>query len=357
MDLLLFAVGSIGVIVSLILLVINLIRKKPKKKASISLVVCFVLIVIGLSMPSSSSNDDSETQAKLENNEEDKVIAESEHSQEELNVRLKEEAIEADFVDINSDKVAKGTKLHLKGEVTVIISAKSLGEFSLTTKEGDGYGVYDIHNYTAKDLDIQEGDVIEVWGVYAGRDDDTGMPTISMTICEKIGSVEPIIGKPEEPKEVEQPTEPAIREPSETLSQKNAVAKAEQYLRIMAFSKSGLIEQLEYEGFSSEDATYSLDKITVDWNEQALLKAENYLSTMAFSKSGLAEQLGFEGFSDEEATYAINNIDADWKEQAVLKAENYLDIMAFSRSGLIEQLEFEGYTNEEATYAVDQIGL
>ena len=45
---------------------------------------------------------------------------------------------------------------------------------------------------------------------------------------------------------------------------------------------------MEYEGFSSEDATYSLDKITVDWNEQALLKAENYLSTMAFSKSGLA---------------------------------------------------------------------
>ena len=71
----------------------------------------------------------------------------------------------------------------------------------------------------------------------------------------------------------------------------------------------------------------------------------------------MVEQLEFEGFSNEEATYAVNQLNVDWKEQAVKKAEDYLDLTAFSRKGLIEQLEFEGFTTEEATYAVDEIGL
>jgi hypothetical protein len=94
MDLLLFAVGSIGVIVSLILLVINLIRKKPKKKASISLVVCFVLIVVGLAMPSSSaSNDDNEleTTSKQEETEVAKVVEQEEKIIEEESVEFNNE--------------------------------------------------------------------------------------------------------------------------------------------------------------------------------------------------------------------------------------------------------------------------
>ncbi len=91
--------------------------------------------------------------------------------------------------------------------------------------------------------------------------------------------------------------------------------------------------------------------------KNAVNKAKDYLDFTAFSKSGLIEQLKFEGFSNEDATYAVNKIDVDWKEQAVKKAKEYLDFMAFSRSGLIEQLEFEGFTTEEATYAVEQIGF
>ena len=49
--------------------------ERNRRKTLISLGICFLLFVIDFSMPSSSSNDDSETQAKLENNEEDKVIA------------------------------------------------------------------------------------------------------------------------------------------------------------------------------------------------------------------------------------------------------------------------------------------
>lgn len=85
--------------------------------------------------------------------------------------------------------------------------------------------------------------------------------------------------------------------------------------------------------------------------------ANDYLDYTAFSKSGLIEQLEYEGFSNEDATYAVNKISVDWKEQAVNMANDYLDYTSFSRSGLIEQLEYEGFSNEDAVYAVDQIGL
>lgn len=86
----------------------------------------------------------------------------------------------------------------------------------------------------------------------------------------------------------------------------------------------------------------------------ALASAKNYLRVSAFSKKGLIKQLEFEGYSTAEATYAVNNCGANWKEQAVKSAKNYLSIMPFSKQELIEQLEFEGFTKEEATYGVEQ---
>ena len=91
--------------------------------------------------------------------------------------------------------------------------------------------------------------------------------------------------------------------------------------------------------------------------QQAVKMAQNYIAYTAFSKSGLVEQLKFEGFVNEDATYAVENIDVDWKEQAVKMAENYLDYSAFSKSGLIEQLIFEGFSEEFATYAANEVGL
>jgi hypothetical protein len=97
--------------------------------------------------------------------------------------------------------------------------------------------------------------------------------------------------------------------------------------------------------------------------EQALLSAEGYLAVMPFSKSGLAEQLAYEGFANEDgspsadALYAVDAVDADWSEQAVLMAASYLETMPFSRQGLIDQLVYEGFTTEQATYGVDGTGL
>jgi hypothetical protein len=94
------------------------------------------------------------------------------------------------------------------------------------------------------------------------------------------------------------------------------------------------------------------ESVAATFGEQnALSKAYQYLQYSAFSYTGLIEQLEFEGYSHSEAVYAADNCGADWNEQAVKKAKQYLEHSSFSRSGLIDQLEFEGFTHSQAEYA------
>jgi SOS response regulatory protein OraA/RecX len=144
---------------------------------------------------------------------------------------------------------------------------------------------------------------------------------------------------------------------SGTISQQNASRKAASYLRNSAFSRSSLIAQLEYEGFSNADATYGTDSLKVNWSDQAIKKAASYLRNSSFSRSSLIAQLEYEGFSNADATKGTDSQKADWNEQAALKAASYLRNGAFSRSGLIDQLAYEGFSQSEAEYGVSRTGL
>lgn len=90
--------------------------------------------------------------------------------------------------------------------------------------------------------------------------------------------------------------------------------------------------------------------------QQAVGKAESYLSFAAFSRTGLIGQLGYEGFSVEDATFAVDHINADWNAQAVKKAQSYLELTSFSREGLVEQLIYEGFTPEQAEFGAAGVG-
>ena len=142
-----------------------------------------------------------------------------------------------------------------------------------------------------------------------------------------------------------------------SVSKQNALKSAKSYLGVSAFSRKGLIEQLEYEKFSNEDAVYAVDNCGANWNEQALKSAKSYLSVSAFSKTGLIEQLEYEGFTNSQANYGVSNCGANWNEQAAKSAKSYLSVSSFSRDDLIEQLEYEGFTHEQAVYGVSQTGL
>ncbi|WP_206673602.1 Ltp family lipoprotein [Pseudactinotalea terrae] len=145
-------------------------------------------------------------------------------------------------------------------------------------------------------------------------------------------------------------------EPELTTSQQNAIGTARDYLDYTGFSRSGLIDQLEYEGYSTEDATFAVDYLDVDWIEQAVIVAENYIDYTGFSRSGLIDQLEYEGFSADEAEYGVSNITVDWNEQAAVVAQNYLDYSEFSRQELLDQLLYEGFTQEQAEFGLEAVG-
>lgn len=141
-----------------------------------------------------------------------------------------------------------------------------------------------------------------------------------------------------------------------TLGEQNALKQALSYLKYSAFSYEGLINQLEYEGYTNSEALYGVDNCGADWYMQAVLCAKNYINYSAFSYIGLVKQLEYEGFTNDQATYGVDNCEADWYEQAVKSAANYLSYSAFSKDGLIKQLEYEGFTTEQAEYGVSQNG-
>jgi hypothetical protein len=96
--------------------------------------------------------------------------------------------------------------------------------------------------------------------------------------------------------------------PLSPASQENAVRKAQDYLRQDNFSHKGLVEQLEYDQFSADDAEYAVSSIPVDWDAQAAGKAKSYMRQDAFSHEGLVEQLEYDGFSASQAEYGVDAV-------------------------------------------------
>lgn len=112
--------------------------------------------------------------------------------------------------------------------------------------------------------------------------------------------------EPADPIPTVEPTEPPA--PELTGSQMNALEKAIDYLDYSGFSRKGLINQLEYEGFSKADAEFAVDYIKPDWNEQAVRKAQDYLDYSSFSRKSLISQLKYEGFTSEQANYGADKM-------------------------------------------------
>ncbi len=94
---------------------------------------------------------------------------------------------------------------------------------------------------------------------------------------------------------------------AETGPQHQAVARAHDYLRIMAFSRLGLAGQLQYDGFSRTLALYGANHSGANWNVQATRKGNAYLRIMHFSCSGLIGQLRYDKFTKPQAYYGAHH--------------------------------------------------
>lgn len=117
-----------------------------------------------------------------------------------------------------------------------------------------------------------------------------------------------------------------------------------------------MIESVDVSDFMSATAKPEPTAAPTTGEYNALRSAKQYLSILAFSYSGLIKQLEHDGFSPDEAKYGADNCGADWNEQAVSKAAQYLSLMAFSKERLIQQLEHDGFTHEQAVYGAEQNG-
>ncbi len=106
------------------------------------------------------------------------------------------------------------------------------------------------------------------------------------------------------------PTATEPPKPNFTRAQENAIKEAESYLDYSPFSRQGLIDQLEYSDYSTADATFAVQHIEasggVDWNEQAVEEARDYLDYTSFSLQGLVEQLEYSGFTPSQAQHGAS---------------------------------------------------
>lgn len=111
----------------------------------------------------------------------DKVAETKGPSQEELNEKMRSEAIKLDFVKANGGEIEQDTKVTISGKVTNITEEGVGGTFTVTTKEGDGYGMFSVKNFALKDVTVDSE--VTVYGVFDGKD-ELGFPTINATIIE-----------------------------------------------------------------------------------------------------------------------------------------------------------------------------
>lgn len=115
-------------------------------------------------------------------------------------------------------------------------------------------------------------------------------------------------------------------------------------------------EQAKKEAEAKAEEERKAKEIADKENANAINTAKRYLNYSGFSRQGLIEQLEFEGYPTESATYAVDNCDGNWNEECAETAQNYLNYSSFSRDGLYQQLQFEGFTDEQIQYGLSAVG-
>ena len=107
-------------------------------------------------------------------------------STEEYLLRLKAEAVKADWVELTHREPHADDFVYLEGEVTIIMIEGLLGYFYISQEENGGYGIYHIDNVDFDEPLFWDGDIVKVWGCFTGKEETTHIPTILGLIIEPI---------------------------------------------------------------------------------------------------------------------------------------------------------------------------
>ena len=91
--------------------------------------------------------------------------------------------------------------------------------------------------------------------------------------------------------------------------------------------------------------------------QKALDKANEYVDTLPLSHDGLIKQLEYDGYTTDVATYAADNCSVNWNKEAKEMAEQYMDSTTYTYKEMVQQLEAEGFTKEQAKFGAKAVGL
>lgn len=157
-------------------------------------ILCAILTSFALfSFISCGEGNKIESQKSVEQEQEkitvnENIEKEDKVTQEELNDKLKKDAVKAEFVKLNGNSDAnKNLKVFAEGTISNVDYDKVndiFPSFTLTQEEdGGGYGMYHILNILNVE-GLKEGDYVKIYGVVDGEN-NMGLTKISATIIEK----------------------------------------------------------------------------------------------------------------------------------------------------------------------------
>ena len=123
-------------------------------------------------------------------------------------------------------------------------------------------------------------------------------------------------------------------------------------------------EDYDYDTSSSSDDDTSTSSFTDDYSaldyesQNCYDQAMSYLDFMAFSRNGLIHQLQHDGYTDQAISNALDLLERDyvsWDTEALKKAQEYMETFSFSQQRLYEQLIHDGFTEEQANYGASYV--
>lgn len=113
-----------------------------------------------------------------------------------------------------------------------------------------------------------------------------------------------------------------------------------------------IISSDDFKNWNPEVTKVIVVKEATEGEQKALERAKSYLECDSFSREGLIRQVVYEGFTTNQAAYAVDSLGVDWAEQAVKTAKKYFKYSSRpSEEGLINYLEQDKFTSEQISYA------
>ncbi|MCC2528169.1 hypothetical protein LKL24_12165 [Bacillus halotolerans] len=168
--------SAIGIVIGIFLLFF----KRTREKGTWVLPISLLLSICGFSYMAQS--DDSPTEKKFITSSTSQQDGQDEISTEEKQQQIRKEAEDADFVEINVDNPPDKI-VRIKGEVSAIQNAEAGGKFIISSKEKNGYGIYNV--FALFPTNFKENQTIVLYGSVQKEKAENGGPLINGLFYDK----------------------------------------------------------------------------------------------------------------------------------------------------------------------------